>query len=250
MIKKILPAFLLLMVVLGCDSDKGLNCFQTAGDIIQQEFTVDDFTKITVEERVQLILKQGQQKIIIETGENLMNDIDVSVKDGVLTVFNNNGCNLVRDYNITKAIITSPNITEIRNASGYEVQSDGVLAYPALSLISEDLDEEDFYHKDGDFRLELDVQELQIMGNGLSNYYLSGHATSADIEILEGDARFEGRDLLIDDLYIYHRGTNQVIVNPQLSLRGQILSTGDLIAVSHPEIVEVEELYTGKLIFE
>ena len=248
--KKII-VFLSLISLLSCDSEEGLNCFQAAGDIKQTEFEVADFTTIIVEERVQLIIKQGtEQKVIIETGENLLNDIEVSVKDGVLTIINDNGCNLVREYNITKALITSPNIERIRNASGYEIQSDGVLSFPSLSLISEDLEEEDAFHKDGDFRMQLDVDQLEITANGLSNYFLSGAVNNADINLLEGDARFEGRNLIIQNLDIYHRGTNKVIVNPQQTLRGQVLSTGDLISVNRPPIVEVEELYKGKLIFE
>ena len=95
---------------------------------MEKEFELDPFTTIVVEERVQLILKQGpQQKVVIGTGENLLNDINISVQDGELNVFNDNGCNLVRDYNITQVYVTSPNITQIRNASGYEIQSDGVL---------------------------------------------------------------------------------------------------------------------------
>ncbi|MAZ27438.1 MAG: hypothetical protein CL868_10225 [Cytophagaceae bacterium] len=241
----------ILLLLFSCDSGEGLNCFQAAGDRVEKEFELDPFTTIVVEERVQLILKQGpQQKVVIGTGENLLNDINISVQDGELNVFNDNGCNLVRDYNITQVYVTSPNITQIRNASGYEIQSDGVLGYPSLSLISEDLELEDQYHKDGDFRLELDVDELNITGNGLSNYFLSGNVNTLNLEILEGDARFEGRELIIQDLNLYQRGTNKVIVNPQQSIRGQILSTGDVIAVNRPPVVEVEELYKGRLIFE
>ena len=162
---------------LSCNSEKGLNCFQAEGERIEQEIPVEAFSKIIVEERLQLIVKQGEtQKVVLATGENLVNDIEVSVTDGVLTLFNDNGCNLVRDYNISKVYVTTPELTEIRNASGYEVQSDGVLSFDSLTLTSEDVEEEDFYHKDGDFRLELDVNTLNITANGLSNFFISGAA--------------------------------------------------------------------------
>ena len=76
-----------MITFFGCDSDKGLNCFQAAGDIIQEEFTVEPFDKITVWERTQLFIKQGDtQKVVVETGENLLNDIEVQIKDGVLNL--------------------------------------------------------------------------------------------------------------------------------------------------------------------
>lgn len=218
---------------------------------MEQEFEVDAFEAIIIEERLQLIVKEGLvQKVVIATGENLLNDIEVTVTDGVLTVLNNNGCNLVRDFNISKVYVTSPNIKQIRNASGYEVQSDGMLSYPSLTLLSNDGEEEDFYHKDGDFRLQLDVNELNITADGLSNFYISGAAATATITFLEGDIRFEGADFEIQNLNIFHRGTNKVIVNPIQALRGKVLSTGDLISVNRPPIVDIEETYTGKLIFQ
>ncbi|MEZ7494148.1 head GIN domain-containing protein [Leeuwenhoekiella aequorea] len=249
--KNIYYLVLFSFLALSCNSEKGLNCFQTEGDRVEQEFEVDAFEAIIIEERLQLIVKEGPvQKVVIATGENLLNDIEVTVTDGVLTVLNNNGCNLVRDFNISKVYVTSPNIKQIRNASGYEVQSDGVLSYPSLTLLSNDGEEEDFYHKDGDFRLQLDVNELNITADGLSNFYISGEAVTATINFLEGDIRFEGADFEIQNLNIFHRGTNKVIVNPIQALRGKVLSTGDLISVNRPPIVDIEETYTGKLIFQ
>ncbi|MGB3776669.1 MAG: head GIN domain-containing protein [Leeuwenhoekiella sp.] len=243
--------FLSALLFFSCDSENVSNCVQEAGERVEQEYELASFNSIIVEERLQLILKQGpQQKVVVQTGKNLLGDIEASVTDGILTVYNTNGCNLVRDYNITQVIVTSPDIKNVRNASGYEVQSDGVLSYNSLTLVSEDLEEEDKYHKDGDFRLELAVDSLKIVANGLSNFFLSGTAQNADIELLEGDMRVEAQDLAIENLYIFHRGTQKVIINPIQSLRGRVLSTGDLISVNRPPIVEVEETYTGKLIFE
>ena len=41
-----------------------------------------------------------------------------------------------------------------------------------------------------------------------------------------------------------------MIINPQQSLTGVITGTGDVIAVNRPPVVDVEERYTGRLIFE
>lgn len=147
-----------LFLFLGCDSDSGWDCTQKAGDIVEMEFPVQPFTKILVWERIKLFVKQGEeQKVVVETGENLMSDIEVIVTDGKLEIHNNNSCNLVRDYGLTKVYITSPNITEIRSSTGLPVESIGVLQYPSLTLLSEDQMNDDEYHTDGDFRLDLDV---------------------------------------------------------------------------------------------
>ena len=248
--KRIL-VLLTLITFFGCDSDKGLNCFQAAGDIIQEEITVETFDKITVWERTQLFIKQGDtQKVVVETGENLLNDIEVQIKDGVLNLRNNNGCNLVRDYGLTKVYITTPNVTRIRNSSGLPVESIGTLSFPDLALISEDRESEDAFHIDGDFKLDLQVENLQVVANGLSNFFLSGTAERADFGIYAGDARIEAENLLIGKLMLFHRGTQDMVVNPQEAIHGKIVSLGNVIAKNRPPIVEVEELYRGRLIFE
>lgn len=245
-------SYLLVLVLFwSCDSEDGLNCFQTSGDIIQQEFEVKTFEKILVRNRVQLILSQGPvQKVVVETGENLMKDIVVASLNNTLSVKNDNGCNLVRDYGITKVFVTSPNITQIRNSSGLTIESDGVLNYPELLLLSEDEANQDQFHIDGDFRLDLNVGSLSLVGTGISNFYLTGRATEAKFEIFNGDGRIEAEDLLVDDLTVFHRGTQKMIVHPLNSITGEIRGLGDIIAVNEPPVVFVQEFFTGTLIFE
>jgi len=250
MIKKLIT-LCLLITLFACDSDKGLNCFQSVGNIIQTEVTVESFSKIIVWERAQLIIEQGPvQKVIVETGENLLNDIEVFVEDNRLNIKNNNGCNLVRDYGITKIFVTTPNVSEIRNSSGLPVESIGVLNLPELTLLTEDLEKEDEFHKDGDFILNLDVETLVINTNGLAKYFLEGSATDAEINVFDQDGRIFAENLIVQNLTIFHRGTGDITVNPQQSIIGKIVSLGDVISKTRPPIVDVEQPYRGRLIFE
>ena len=242
---------LFLTAILSCDSQYSLDCFQDAGNIIQEEFEVDPFKKIQVWERVQLIVSQGEtQSVRVQTGDNLMNEIVVRVKDSILTVSDRNSCNFVRDYAVTKLYVTSPNIVEIRNSSGLTVESDGVLGFDELTLISQDPFNEDEYHMDGDFRLDLDVATLRIRANGLSKFYLNGKAGHANFALYDGDVRVEAAGLEIRGIYFYHRSTNKIIIDPLIALRGEIWGLGDVISLNRPPIIEVEEFFRGRLIFE
>jgi hypothetical protein len=248
--KKIL--FLLFaMVLIGCDSPNGLDCFQSAGDLVQEEYEVDVFNKIQVWERVQLFISQGPvQSVRVETGDNLINEVFVRVKDSVLTVSDRNSCNFVRDYSVTKVYVTSPNIEEIRNSSGHTVESEGVLGFNELDLISQDPLLDGLYHMDGDFNLDLDVATLRIRANGLSKFYLRGKAGHANFALYDGDVRVEAAELEIRGIYFYHRSTNKIIINPLIALRGEIWGLGDVISLDYPPIIEVEEFFRGRLIFE
>lgn len=241
---------IMFFLVLSCNSEDTLDCIQTAGDIIQVDYDLEAFDKITILQRSQLFISEGDFSITLETGENLVNDIDIRVYNNRLIIENNNGCNLNRNYGITKVYVSAPNISEIRNSSGLKIVSQNTLTFNSLTLLSEDLEEDDGFHTDGDFELDLDVQHLTIIQNNLSNFFLNGQVENLDLNFLFGDGRFEGRNLVVQNATVYHRGTNDIIINPQLEITGSLLSTGNMIVVNTPPIVNVEELYTGQVIFE
>lgn len=240
----------LFVLISSCDSENSGDCFQKTGSIIQQEFVVEPFAKILVNRDVELIIKEGDiQQVIIETGENLLNDVKVEVLEGKLILTDNNSCNYVRSYGITKAYVTSPNITEIRSSTQYDITSDGTLRYPNLVVFSEDFSAPESFTS-GDFRLEIDNNSFNLVFNNLSNCFISGKTTNLNITFAAGTSRFEGEDLIAQNIAIWNRSSNDMIVNPQESLTGKISGTGDVICVNTPPTVEVEEQYTGRLIFK
>lgn len=248
---KKLVYILMVGLLFACNGDNVPDCFQNAGDIIEQEFEVASFSKITVNPRIELILSQGPtQQVIVQTGEYLLSDIDVRVEDGRLRLFNDNVCNLTRDYGITKVFVTAPDITEIRNGSSYTVSSLGVLNYDNLRLVSEDFSDDDSFNTTGNFDLEVNSQDLDIVINNLSSVFISGTVESLYVGYFSGDARFEGRDLIAQEVEIYQRSSNDMIINPQQSIIGEIRSTGDVILVNTPPVVDVQQFYTGQLIYE
>lgn len=242
---------LLSGLLFSCNGDSVPDCFQSSGNSVQQEFQVESFNRITVYERIELIITQGTtQSVIVETGEYLMNEIKVRVENGRLFLKNENSCNLTRNYRITKVYVTTPSIIEIRNSSGLAVSSNGTLNFPNLSLISEDFEEEDVFHTGGDFHLLVNCQSLHIVTNNLSNLFISGEVNDLFIGFYSGDGRFEGTNLIAQNIEIFHRSSNDMILNPQQSLIGEIRGTGDVILVNEPPLVNVQAYYTGRLIIQ
>ncbi len=205
---------------------------------------------ILVNRDIELIIKEGvTQSVIVETGKNLMNDIIAEVVDGRLTLTDNNTCNYVRDYGVTKVYITSANITEIRSSTQYEISSDGVLRYPSLTVLSEDFGAPGAFNV-GDFRLQIDNTNFTLVFNNLSVGYISGQTDNLNITFAAGISRFEGRNLIAQKVTVSNRGSNDMIVNPQQEIKGKISGIGDVISVNVPPIIDVEEVYRGRLIFE
>jgi Putative auto-transporter adhesin, head GIN domain len=239
-----------LLLVFACNSEDANNCFQTSGSIIQQEVAVDAFAKILVNRDIELILIEGLEfKVIIETGENLINDVEVLVVDNVLQLTDNNICNYVRDFGITKIYVTAPNIREIRSSTQYDISSQGVLNYNDLTLISEDFNVPGSFTI-GDFRLQINSTRLRVVANNISFFYITGQVENLNVGFFAGASRFEGRNLITQNVDVFHRGSNDMVVNPQQSITGELRSTGNVIAVNQPPIVTLEQFYTGQLIFE
>ncbi|MFV0566104.1 MAG: head GIN domain-containing protein [Flavobacteriaceae bacterium] len=239
-----------IFILLSCNSENAGDCLQTTGKIIEQEVTVENFTKILVNRDVALILKQGnEQKVVIKTGSNLINDVTAVVTDGKLILTDNNTCNYVRDYNVTKVYVTAPNITEIRSSTQCDIRSDGVLTYPSLALLSEDYGMPDTF-TNANFYMEVETTTLRLTFNNLSNAYISGKAETLGITFAAGTSRFEGKNLIAQNINIWNRSSNDMLLNPQQSITGRISGVGNVICVTRPAIVEVEQQYKGRLIFE
>lgn len=248
--KQLFIYILLALFICACDSENANDCFQTSGSTIQQVFDVAPFTKILVNRDIALIVATGEtQEVRVETGENLINDVAVSVENNQLILTDNNTCNFVRDFGITKVYVTSPNITEIRSSTQFDIRSEGVLTYPSLALLSEDFGAPDTFTI-ADFKLNVNTENLNVVFNNISNCFISGRTTNLRITYASGSSRFEGRDLLANNVTILQRSTNDMILHPLESITGRIASTGNVILVNTPPTVNVDEVFKGRLRFE
>lgn len=248
--KRISIYIVTLISILACNSEDAGDCFQTAGKIIQQEFEVESFDNILIHERVGLIIEEGPtQKVVIETGKNILSDVTVEVINKELIVKDNNACNFVREYNSTKVIVTSPNIKRIRNASEQDVVSKGTLTFPSIYLMS--VGDKTKYLPVGDFHMHINNEKVRVWSNGVANLYIEGFSNELDLSFSNGDTRFHGKDFIVKDIRVSNVSSNDMVIFPTESLTGKIHSTGNVISYNKPPIVAVEELTDyGKLIFK
>ena len=238
----------LFLTIFACDQNNAWDCIQTSGPLVIEEFTLAPFEKILVNRDISLTIKQGTEyKVDVETGENLMGDIEISVVGKQLQLSDNNRCNLVRDYGLTKMTVTTPYLNEIRSSTQYLTTSEGVLNFENLNLISENYNSD--FISSGDFNLNVNSQTLSITANNLSVFRISGSTDSLSVQFFGGVCEFKGDNLIAEHINIFQRSSHDMIFNPQQSLEGEIRSTGNVISVHTPAVVNVEEFYTGQLFF-
>lgn len=250
MVKKVIFN-LLLFGLISCDSSTGWDCLQTSGAVMSQQVDLPPFSSILVSGKTQLIIKQGEvQEITLETGENLLSEIKLTIEEDTLVIENDNTCDFVRESALTKVYVTAPNITSIRNASSFPVTSEGVLAFNQLSLLSDDVGDGTDFLTTGGWDLTLDVVQLSVTTNGFTRFELDGKAQRAFYGLFAGHATIEAFDLITQEVSFFHRSSGDLKVHPVQSIRGTLFSVGNVIANNQPPIVEVSVLFQGALLFE
>lgn len=243
--KKTTFLFLVLLFSLSCDNP--IDCVTSNGEMITKEFDFENFDKIYVNSGVKLVLKQAENYAVSATiGSNFENDLQISQQDKSLTLSSKNSCNWVRDFGTITVYIAAPNLQEIHSKTAKDIVSDGILNFQTLRLFSF---EDSQSSGTSDFKLQLEVQNLVIETNFNSRFYLSGNCNQANFNFYNGDSRIEAANLNIQDLKVYHRGSNDMIVKPMQSITGKMVSTGNIILKNNPPIIAVEQLYQGQVIY-
>ncbi|GGB70784.1 hypothetical protein GCM10007424_08460 [Flavobacterium suaedae] len=237
----------LLQLFTGCNSESSPECYRKAGDTLLYDVEVASFNKIHISPGIELIIAQGEeQKVTVQTGENLKEYITAEVReDGELFITNSNNCNWTRDYNSTTVTVTTPVLERIYSASQFAVKSNRILSFPSLTL-------ESGLHSEtasGIFDLQLNAESLLVQDNQSCYYKISGQVTNLNVSFYSGDARFDGANLVAESVYVFHRSSNDIIVNPQQQVSGTIYSTGNLVLKNEPPVVDVEQLYTGHIVY-
>jgi hypothetical protein len=244
MMKKIL--FLFITVLLWSCSEEGPDCFKSQGELKTEEISTEFFQKINISIGIELIVKEGEeQKILLTMGKNLIDDIQFEVVDGELKIENKNGCDMLRNYHAAKVYITTPQLEKIYSSSQYSIKSDGVLRFPHLTLESGIIEDTSASL----FEMEIQNQRLEINDNISSVFKIKGKTEFLDVKFWGSNGRLEGKDFHAKEINVYHRSTNDMIVYPIEKISGKILSTGNLVLKNVPPTVEIEQLWTGHIVY-
>ena len=240
--KKIQNIFLVLSLLLfSCNNEDALDCVKTSGDAIENEISVPRFSAIHIYDNMNLVVKQGvEQKVVLKTGENLVSKINLEVTDQALTLRNENTCNWVRSFTNPEVHITTDSLTEIVLYGFGTIRSEGILSFPNIRLES--------FEGPGDFYMDLDCQIITTISNDLCNMYLNGKAQTLNVRIFANDGRFEGENLIAQNINVTHDGSNVMIVHPVKKLSGRLNSTGDIVYINSPKTLDIEVNGSGKLL--
>lgn len=247
--KKLFIVLSLVLVLTSCE--KPSECIESTGDMVTRTIPVNPFTRIKVYRGIALVITQGPEyKVEVQSGSNLIDNIEVTQIDNQLVLKDNTKCNWLREYGQTTVYITAPNLEEIYSKTERNISSNGVLTYPILRLfaLDKDGDGEDGAGT-GDFFINVNNGQLVIENNNVSRYFISGTTSEALLNLYAGDGRIDAQNLTAQTIKVYHRGSNDMIVRPIQIITGKMLSTGNIILKNNPPVVDVQQLYQGHVIY-
>ena len=238
-----------LLVFSSCE--KPSECFESTGDIVTKSVAVTAFSKIKIYRGIAVVITQGAEyKVEIQSGSNLIDNIEMTQNGNQLIFKDKTTCNWLRDYGQTTVYITTPNLEEIYSKTERTISSNGILTYPILRIFALDKDGDgEEGAGTGDFYLNINNNQLVVENNNVSRYFLSGNTGEALLNLYAGDGRIDAQNLIAQNVLVYHRGSNDMIVKPIQSISGKMVSTGDIILKNNPPIVNVEQLYLGHVIY-
>lgn len=234
--------------LLSCDSESANECVKKSGNIVKRELQdLPTFNKIRVEEGVELILFQdSQQKIEIEAGENLINDVSVQVVDGELIIKNNISCNWFRNYNPAKAYITFTDISRIYSISQHKIHSNQTLHFDEIELSSGIFGE----GVASEFNLDIVCNRININANDTTYIVLSGSSNYMFVAFWGGEPRIDAPTLKVQNIEVFQRSSNDMVLHPLDEIKGNIYSTGNIVLKNNPISIDITQHYTGKLIID
>uniref|UniRef100_UPI004048F22E GIN domain-containing protein n=1 Tax=Flavobacterium sp. TaxID=239 RepID=UPI004048F22E len=244
----------LLFLITSCGISE--DCFKGNGNQITQTFPLDNFTKIKVYDGVGLIVKEGSNyEVKIETSDNIIDNLEVRLEGDMLVVKDNSTCNIVRDYGKTVVYVTVPDGSilplipelELHCKTEQKIQSNGVLHSTIVRLFS--IGDDGDSSGTGDFYLNVDNSQLVVESNNVSNFYINGHSDEMLLNFYFGNGRFYGDELEAENIKIFQRGSNDMFVYPIQKIEGTIYATGNVILKNIPPIIDVEEVFRGRLIY-
>lgn len=240
--KKIVILFSFFLF-LSCDENQLL---ESSGTIISKEISVGFFDKINISEGIELHIKDElETKVEIIARENIIDKVTFSIMDNQLYIDAKSARKTFQSYEPVKIYISVDDLNTIYSSSQFNVYSENVLNFTNFHLQSGLFEDT----ASGEFHLEVNCNSLFVEDNRASFYNISGNVTDLSVNFYNGDERFEGSNLTAQNVYVFQRSSNDIIVNPQQKISGIINSTGNVVLKNNPPIVDVQVLYQGQLIF-
>jgi hypothetical protein len=240
---KQIPAFIFLVLLFaGCNKDNGV-CVSSTGKVVQIERPALPFNRLAINDNINVFLTQDNavNKIVVESGENLIDGITTEIDSGKLVLKNENSCNWLRSFKVpVNVYITftqldsistraAGNITFTNNWTSYSVYLEVVEGSGALDI-------------------KLNTYRCYFMVfYGTTNLNITG-VSEVSTMISYGFGPVHAESLDTKFTYISCYSSNDMFVSSSLDLEVEIGNIGNVYYRGNPSTILTEYYSSGRLL--
>jgi hypothetical protein len=224
--KKLLMLFFIFSA---CSKPQMDDCITSLGKEKSETRVVDSFTKLYVEDRIEVTLIQDSTKVgrieLFGPG-NILGQIASEVEEGKLRLLNRNTCNFVRSFNYSlKANVYVADLELLEIESIATVNTLDTLHLTSLSI---------YHNALSDIDLTLDCkQDVYVQSLNSATTVLHGRAKTLKGSI-EEITILDARDLVCEEVLLDLHSPLDSYVNATKGLFAKIFNSGNLYYTQEP----------------
>ncbi len=239
---KLILVIIILCLFYSCEKESS-NCFFANGSIEKKEIVLDDFTSIEVYDIFNMILIQDTvNRIVLEGGENLLQHVEIRIKDDTLKISHSIRCIWLREYEKINIYVYFSRLDRIvADAPVRIISSDTLtcsnLEYFALGEIGE-----------ADMILNCNYFRFDGSYSTLGQFRFKGKSDKSRFYVNYGSSVFAD-SLISGQADVYFKTIGDIHVHVTEHLRVWIWGPGNVYYSGNPGKVEImEKRSTGRLI--
>ncbi|PBQ33627.1 hypothetical protein CNR22_18205 [Sphingobacteriaceae bacterium] len=186
--------FFLFLFLSSCKKENAVDCFKSNGKEITELRQPGSFTKIDMNDKIDVTLVQGPEiKVEVTAGQHIIKNISTRVEDGILKIQNNNKCNFVRGYKRRVRVkITLPYCYSVINNGVAMLTIEAGFAQDSIRVRAE---------SSGDIHLNGTYDYVKAHSNGNGDVYLNGSCKSLNV-FINGTNFLRAENFVISD-YVF-----------------------------------------------
>lgn len=203
------------------------------GYVTKELRKIDSFSKIKASSGLNIILFQGEEeKIIVETDENLLNLIKTTIEGETLKCFIDDQIKFATKMNV---YVYYKNVNSIKASSGADVDSDLILKGTTMKLKSS---------SGADIKLKLKVNNLTCDASSGAVIKVEGWADEIDAEASSG-ADVKAKDMKVKYAKAEASSAGTIVVSPSEKIIATASSSGDIIYYGNISDISISESSGG-----
>jgi hypothetical protein len=237
--KQLILLSLLSFIVFSCKKDNMGDCFKGTGVVKKETRVLEDFDSIYVDRRLNIVLVQDSVNFtVVEAGENLLELIDTEIKNGKLTIQNNNRCNWVRSYKVPVNIeVHTKNLQHIVMWGASNITNKDTLRFPKLVV--------EYRDASGNVELMVDNQLTNIIQHtGAGDAVIHGK-TDQLLVYMSSLGYGDYTDLQAQNVYVENRSSADCRVLGNQTFTFRLRGDGNIYYKGQGEIVSEEKTGNG-----